>query len=78
MIPSQDIGLVQLTEFTTECSKDLKKGIQALKEQGAKKIILDIRGNPGGNLNEAVDICNFFIPKEKLVVVQKEKLAAAL
>ena len=73
MIPSQDIGLVQLTEFTTECSKELKKGIQSLKEQGAKKIILDIRGNPGGHLNEAVDICNFFIPKGKLVVATKGK-----
>ncbi len=37
MIPSHDIGLVQLTEFTTECSKELKKGIQSLKGQGAKK-----------------------------------------
>lgn len=73
MIPSQDVGLVQLTEFTTECGKELKKGIQALKEQGAKKIILDIRGNPGGHLNEAVDICNFFIPKGKLVVATKGK-----
>ncbi len=73
MIPSQDIGLVQLTEFTTECSRELKKGIQSLKEQGAKKIILDIRGNPGGHLNEAVDICNFFIPKGKLVVATKGK-----
>jgi len=73
MIPSQDIGLVQLTEFTTECSKELKKGIQALKEQGAKKIILDIRSNPGGHLNEAVDICNFFIPEGKLVVATKGK-----
>ena len=73
MIPSQDIGLVQLTEFTTDCSKELKKGILSLKEQGAKKIILDIRGNPGGHLNEAVDICNFFIPKGKLVVATKGK-----
>ncbi len=73
MVPSQDIGLVQLTEFTSDCSKELKKGIQALKEQGAKKIILDIRGNPGGHLNEAVDICNFFIPKGKLVVATKGK-----
>ncbi len=73
MIPSQEIGLVQLSEFTTDCSKELKKGIQSLKEQGAKKIILDIRGNPGGHLNEAVDICNFFIPKGKLVVATKGK-----
>ncbi|MGC4023356.1 MAG: S41 family peptidase [Cyclobacteriaceae bacterium] len=73
MIPSQEIGLVQLTEFTAECSKELKKGIQSLKEQGAKKLILDIRGNPGGHLTEAKDICNFFIPKGKLVVATKGK-----
>ena len=73
MIPSQDIGLVQLSEFTTECSKELKKGIQSLKEQGAKKIILDIRDNPGGHLNEAVSICNFFIPEGKLVVATRGK-----
>src|SRR5258706_3012130 len=73
MVPSSDIGLVQLTEFTSDCSKELKKGIQSLKEQGAKKIILDIRGNPGGLLPEAVEICNLFIPKEKLVVATKGK-----
>jgi len=73
MIPGQDVGLVQLTEFTSECSKELKKGIQSLKEQGAKKIILDLRGNPGGHLNEAVDICNFFIPKGKIVVSTRGK-----
>ncbi len=73
MIPGQDVGLVQLTEFTSECSKELKKGILSLKEQGAKKIILDLRGNPGGHLNEAVDICNFFIQKGKLVVATKGK-----
>ncbi len=73
MVPSSDIGLVQLTEFTSDCSKELKKGIQSLKDQGAKKIILDIRGNPGGLLPEAVDICNLFIPKEKLVVATKGK-----
>lgn len=73
MIPSSDIGLVQLTEFTSDCSKELKKGIQSLKDQGAKKIILDIRGNPGGLLPEAVEICNLFIPKEKLVVATKGK-----
>jgi carboxyl-terminal processing protease len=73
MIPSQEIGLVQLTEFTVDCSKELKKGIQSLKDQGAKKLIIDLRGNPGGSLNEAIEICNFFIPKTKLVVSTKGK-----
>jgi len=73
MLPGQDIGLVQLTDFTSECSKELKKGILSLKEQGAKKIILDLRGNPGGHLNEAIEICNFFIPKGKPVVSTRGK-----
>ncbi|MBS1486447.1 MAG: S41 family peptidase [Bacteroidetes bacterium] len=73
MIPNSDVGFIQLTEFTNECSKELKKGIHSLKDQGAKKLILDLRGNPGGHLNEAVEICNFFIPKGKLVVATKGK-----
>lgn len=73
MVPSQDVGLVQLTEFTADCSKELKKGILSLKEQGAKKIILDIRDNPGGLLPEAVEVCNFFLSKDRLVVATKGK-----
>lgn len=73
MINGTNVGFIQLTEFTTECSRELRKGIQSLKEQGAKKIILDLRGNPGGHLNEAVEICNLFIPKGKVVVSTKGK-----
>ncbi|MBS1490754.1 MAG: S41 family peptidase [Bacteroidetes bacterium] len=73
MITGTDVGFIQLTEFTNECSRELKKGIQSLKDQGAKKLILDLRGNPGGHLNEAIDICNFFIAKNKLVVTTKGK-----
>jgi carboxyl-terminal processing protease len=68
-----EIGLVQLTEFTSECSKEVRSAIVQLKSQGAKKIILDLRGNPGGHLNEAVAICNLFIPKGKIVVSTKGK-----
>jgi carboxyl-terminal processing protease len=70
---SDDIGLVQLTEFTSECSKEVRNTIVQLKTQGAKKVILDLRGNPGGHLNEAVEICNLFIPKGKLVVTTRGK-----
>lgn len=68
-----EIGLVQLTEFTSDCSKEVRAAIVQLKSQGAKKIILDLRGNPGGHLNEAVAICNLFIPKGKIVVSTKGK-----
>ncbi len=70
---TSEIGLVQLTEFTSDCSKEVRSAIVQLKSQGAKKIILDLRGNPGGHLNEAVAICNLFIPKGKIVVSTKGK-----
>jgi carboxyl-terminal processing protease len=70
-----EIGYIQLTEFTSDASRELKKGIEDLKNKGAKKLILDLRDNPGGLLNEAVNISNLFIPKDKLVVSTKSKVA---
>ncbi len=69
-----DIGYVQLTEFTVDAGKEVKNAVVALKEKGAKQIILDLRGNPGGLLHEAVNICNIFIPKGKKVVDTKGKV----
>lgn len=69
-----DIGYVQLTEFTVDAGKEVKNAVVALKEKGAKHIILDLRGNPGGLLHEAVNICNIFIPKGKKVVDTKGKV----
>ena len=71
---SSNVGLVQLTDFTPEAGKEVKNAIVALKEKGAKSIILDLRGNPGGLLFEAVNICNIFIPKGKTVVTTKGKV----
>ncbi len=70
-----DMGYVQLTEFTVDAGKDVKNAVVALKEKGAKYIILDLRGNPGGLLHEAVNICNIFIPKGKKVVDTKGKVS---
>lgn len=71
---SNDIGFIQLTEFTNEAGKEVKNALVTLKEKGAKQVILDLRGNPGGLLNEAVNICNLFIPKGKKVVDTKGKI----
>ncbi len=71
---SSTVGLVQLTDFTPEAGKEVKNAIVALKEKGAKSIIIDLRGNPGGLLFEAVNICNIFIPKGKTVVTTKGKV----
>ncbi len=68
-----DIGYVQLSDFTHEAGREVKNAVVSLKEKGAKKIILDLRGNPGGLLFEAVNICNIFLPKGKTVVTTKGK-----
>lgn len=71
---SSDIGYVKLTEFTMQAGKEVKNAVSELKDKGAKKIILDVRGNPGGLLIEAVNITNVFLPKGKEVVSTKGKL----
>jgi len=69
-----DMGYLQLTEFTVDAGKEVKNAVVGLKEKGAKYIILDLRGNPGGLLHEAVNISNVFIPKGKKVVDTKGKV----
>lgn len=71
---SDDTGYIQLTEFTPDAGKEVKNALIKLKEQGAKYLILDLRGNPGGLLLESVNICNLFIPKGKKVVDTKGKV----
>ncbi len=68
-------GYIRLTNFTPDAGKEVKQAVVSLKESGAKNIILDLRENPGGLLNEAVNICNIFLPKGKLVVTMKGKIA---
>ena len=72
---TDDIGYFQLAGFTMDASREVRTAVTKLKEQGAKKIIFDLRDNPGGLLNEAVNISNLFIPKGKDIVSTKGKLA---
>jgi carboxyl-terminal processing protease len=69
-----DIAYIHLSDFTPDAGKEVKNALVALKEQGAKGVILDLRGNPGGLLIEAVNISNLFIPKGKMVVSTKGKI----
>ncbi len=71
---SEDVGYVKLTEFTMQAGKEVKNAVVELKKSGAKKIIVDVRDNPGGLLIEAVNIVNVFIPKGKEVVSTKGKV----
>ena len=71
---SEDIAYIHLSDFTPDAGKEVKNALADLREKGAKGVILDLRGNPGGLLIEAVNISNLFIPKGKLVVSTKGKI----
>ena len=70
-------GYIMLDQFTENCSKNVMKAFVELKEQGAKGIILDLRGNGGGLLNEAVEIVGLFVPKGTKLVETRGKVPQA-
>lgn len=67
-IIGNDVGYISFVKFNEKASAEVKTAYLELKEQGMKKLIIDVRSNPGGLLNEAVAITNFFVPKNKVVV----------
>jgi carboxyl-terminal processing protease len=69
-----EVGYISFTKFNEKGGSSIKNALLDLKEQGMKRLIIDVRGNPGGLLNEAVKITNFFIPKDKVVVTTKAKI----
>jgi carboxyl-terminal processing protease len=73
-IVGNDIAYVHLSDFTPDAAKEVKNALADLKTKGARGVILDLRGNPGGLLIEAVNITNLFIPKGELVVSTKGKI----
>ena len=73
-IQNGNVGYILLESFTDECAKKMRRAIIDLKKQGAESFIIDLRGNGGGLLNEAVDIVNLFVPKGKVIVTTKGKI----
>lgn len=71
---NEDTGYIVLRKFNKKASSQTIKALNSLKNIGAKNIVLDLRGNPGGLLNEAVNIVNIFVPKDQLVVTTKSKV----
>ncbi len=67
-------GYIVLSQFNKKASLETKEALEQLKKEGAERIILDLRGNPGGLLNEAVNICNLFVPKDEIIVTTKSKI----
>ena len=68
------IGHINLSSFTENCSKDVRRAFIDLKKQGAKGLVFDLRNNGGGSLSEAIQIVNMFVPKNLLIVKTLGKL----
>ena len=64
-------GYIVLSRFNAKASAEVGRALKDLKNQGAEKIILDLRGNPGGLLSEAINVSNIFIPSGELIVTTK-------
>ena len=75
-IMDDGVGYINLNSFTSGCAREMRHALLQLMSQGAKSLVLDIRDNVGGAINEAVDITNLFLPKGVKVVYTKGKQAS--
>lgn len=73
--PGNNIAYVCLSQFTPNCARDVRNTLDSLKgvQPALKGVVLDLRGNPGGLLDEAVNVCNLFVDRGQLVVSTKGK-----
>ena len=71
---NEKTGYIVLNQFNTKASKEVKEALEQLKREGATNIVLDLRGNPGGLVNESVNICNLFVAKNEIIVTTKSKI----
>jgi len=69
-----NVGYISFVQFNEKASNQVKEAYLSLKDEGMEKLIIDVRSNPGGLLNEAVKVSNLFIPKDKIVVTTKAKI----
>ena len=67
-------GYIVLSRFNRKASGQTKSALQDLKGKGAERLVLDLRGNPGGLLSEAINVTNLFVPKGELIVTTKSKV----
>lgn len=69
-----EIGMVVLNDFSRVATAEVRKALQDLLAQGVKSIVLDLRNNSGGLLDEAVGVANLFLPKNVLVVSTENRI----
>src|SRR5437588_5737333 len=70
------IGYIRLVQFGEKTSGDLEAALKKLKSQGMQAMVLDLRWNPGGLLEQAVEVCEKFLPRGQLVVTTEGRNAA--
>lgn len=71
------VGYLDLNSFTENCARDVRRAVLDMKRDGMKSLVLDLRNNGGGSLQEAVDIVNMFVPKGLTLVTTKGKIKQA-
>lgn len=71
------VGYLNLNSFTEGCSKDVRRAFLDMRQKGMRALVLDLRNNGGGVLQEAVDIVNMFVPKGLTIVTTRGKLERA-
>ena len=73
---TDSIGYVGLSQYTRDCARDVKRAMTELKQQGASSMVLDLRGNGGGLMVEAINLVNMFIGRDKTVLETRGKTGA--
>ena len=73
-IYKEDIGYIQLTGYTAKMAEEFKETLLRLKEAGAKRLVIDLRDNGGGVMDEAISLVSLFVPKGTLVVSSKGRV----
>ncbi len=74
---NDSIGYVLLNQFTAGCASRVRHAVNNLRQQGMKRLVLDLRDNPGGVIEEAVSIVNLFVPQGRKVVYTKGKVPSS-
>ena len=73
-IVADSIGYINLSQFIEGTSNEIRRALVDLKQRGARRLILDLRGNPGGVMEEAIKLVNLFIPRGREVVTTRGKM----
>ncbi|SFW29408.1 carboxyl-terminal processing protease [Sinomicrobium oceani] len=71
---NDNTGYIVLSRFNRKAASQTKEALEDLKSKGVQQLVLDLRGNPGGLLTEAIDITNLFVPKGETIVTTKSKV----